>query len=491
MKAIVTSILEPDAEAVERRFADVPPGSSLVEIRADHLRAREVAGLVARSPRPTIVAARRPVDGGGFDGSEEERRAILEAALDAGAAFVDVEHDGALETLAWGPAAGRVILSHHGGSCDARALARRLGAMASSPAARLKIVPVAEAPEDAWAIRSLLETAARLGRPLAAFAMGRPGALTRLLAPSWGAWGTYGAAAPGRETAPGQWTAAELAGTWDVLAIGPSTKLYGLAGADLSRSPSPAMHLAGYRELGLDARYLPLEAGRFASVLACCGKAGALGIEALGVTIPFKEDAARAARPGDAYARAAGAVNTLLFREEVPSGFNSDAPAVAACVRERVDPAGLEVAVAGSGGAARGAAVALREAGGRVTLYGRNAARLEQAAADCGVGHRPLAELPFARWDVLVQATPVGRSGERLLPARALRGRVVLDMVYGTAPTPLLADARAAGLATIDGFEMLVAQAELQFRLMTGHPAPAGVLQRAGRGWLDGPGGPQ
>jgi shikimate 5-dehydrogenase len=123
-------------------------------------------------------------------------------------------------------------------------------------------------------------------------------------------------------------------------------------------------------------------------------------------------------------------------------------------------------------------------------MYGRDAARLAAAAGECGVDHRPIAELPFARWDLLIQATPVGRDGERLLPARALRGRLVLDMIYGPAPTPLLADAAAAGIEAIDGFEMLVAQAEMQFRLMTGREAPAEVMRRAGRSRLDGPGTP-
>ena len=75
MKAIVTSILEATAPAVERRFAEVPPGSAFVEIRADRLRAPDVAALVARAPRPAIVAARVPADGGSFDGSAGERRA--------------------------------------------------------------------------------------------------------------------------------------------------------------------------------------------------------------------------------------------------------------------------------------------------------------------------------------------------------------------------------------------------------------------------------
>jgi len=62
-----------------------------------------------------------------------------------------------------------------------------------------------------------------------------------------------------------------------------------------------------------------------------------------------------------------------------------------------------------------------------------------------------------------------------LLPARWL----VYDRVYGPAPTPLLAAARAAGARTLDGLGMLVHQAARSFALWTGLALPVELL--AGR----------
>ena len=50
--------------------------------------------------------------------------------------------------------------------------------------------------------------------------------------------------------------------------------------------------------------------------------------------------------------------------------------------------------------------------------------------------------------------------------------------------TPLVRDARRRGLAVIDGFELLVAQALLQYRRMSGNEASADTMARAGRTWL-------
>jgi len=83
-----------------------------------------------------------------------------------------------------------------------------------------------------------------------------------------------------------------------------------------------------------------------------------------------------------------------------------------------------------------------------------------------------------------VQATPLGSSGESVVPSERLEGRVVLDAVYGPRETPLVRDARHRGLAVIDGFELLVAQAVLQYRRMSGNVASADTMARAGLAWL-------
>ena len=57
----------------------------------------------------------------------------------------------------------------------------------------------------------------------------------------------------------------------------------------------------------------------------------------------------------------------------------------------------------------------------------------------------------------------------------------VVDLVYRSGSTPLLAAARAHGARTLDGLEMLVAQGALSLELWTGQPAPLEVMRRAAR----------
>src|SRR5258707_15594145 len=104
------------------RLAETPAECAFAARGADRLGAGDVAGIVRRAGRPVIASVRTTEGGGAFDGSTEEKRAILTAALSAGAAFVDVEWDGPLRNLAFPSSADRVILSHHGGRSAQQAL---------------------------------------------------------------------------------------------------------------------------------------------------------------------------------------------------------------------------------------------------------------------------------------------------------------------------------------------------------------------------------
>lgn len=480
---VVCSIRESDVSSFRRALALVPVGCGLVEVRVDDLRTEEIAGLVKDSPRPLIVTLRRRAEGGGFDGSEEERSLGLHAALAAGARFVDVEWGSPQQRLANGEQASRVVLSYHGPECSLKTLAPILRSMASSSAARLKIVPDARSLADAGEIRQLLERSNHEGLPLACFAMGRLGAITRLMAPAWGSWATYGSLTSGRETAPGQFSVADLLGTYDVLGIGTKTRIFALLGRSVFGSPSPAMHRAGYRETDLDARYLPVELDALEDCLPLLGREGLLGVEALAVTIPFKEAAGDRCRLEDELAKVSGAVNTVLVGHDGWKGYNTDGTAVLELIRRQLAPEGVEVAIVGAGGTARAAAAALAGAGYAVTVFNRTLARAEEIARRLGVRAADLASLPAHGWEVLVQATPLGSAGERFLPREALRGRMVLDAVYGR-ETPLVRDARENGLFVADGLDLLVAQAVPQFRRMTARTARESTLRNAAQRWL-------
>jgi 3-dehydroquinate dehydratase/shikimate dehydrogenase len=480
---VVESILASDAVMAETALRRAHRASGLVELRADRLPREAIVDLVRRSRRSLIVTVRRREEGGGFEGSEERRRERLLCALEAGARFIDVEWASGLRDLAEGALAERVILSHHGVACRSEALLALYHEMRRSRAGRLKIVADAGTPADVVHVRDLLRAARGHDDRLACFAAGRAGATSRLLAPSWGSWASYGSSRTTPPAGAGQFPAAEMLEVFDVLRIGAHTRRFALLGRDVLGSPSPAMHRRGYRAARIDACYFPLELDRLEDGLTLLGREQGLGVEGLGVTLPFKEEIARRCTRLDPVAAACGAVNTVRLEASGWSGFNTDGPAMLALVAGAIDPRGARVAVVGAGGTAAAAAAVLGGAGARVCLYNRSLARAREAARRTGASFEPLERLASASWDVLVQATPLGKAGEEIVPARALSGRVVLDAAYGKG-TPLVRAARRKGLVVFDGVDLLVAQGVLQMELLTGTRPAAADLRQAARRWL-------
>jgi shikimate dehydrogenase len=264
--------------------------------------------------------------------------------------------------------------------------------------------------------------------------------------------------------------------------VGGSTRIFGVVSANALHSLSPAMHNAAFEAAGIDAVYVPLQVVDFDDFLTF---AEDMGVEGASVTIPFKLDALRAAGSSDALTRQVGAANTLRRRRRGWEATNTDVEGflqpLGAAWGERMD--GVRVAVLGAGGSARAVIVALASQGARVTVHAR---REEQAAElarsfNVGAGAYP----PEAgSWDILVNCTPLGgaaRRQESPMPAGRMTGRLVYDLTYGAGEATLLRDARGAGLATLDGLAMLVAQAEQQFDWWTGRRPEPGVMESAAR----------
>jgi shikimate dehydrogenase len=257
----------------------------------------------------------------------------------------------------------------------------------------------------------------------------------------------------------------------------------GVCGWPVAHSRSPAMQNAALRAAGLDGwEYLalPLPPELFAETVLALPAAGFRGVN---VTIPHKEAALALADEASPAARAIGAANTLTFE---PGGAiaadNTDAPGLLEALAERVDPAGRSALVLGAGGAARAAAWALAGAGADVAVWNRTAARAAALAADLGVHH---AAVP-APADVVVNATSVGLDPNidpfKAIPLKADTfgaGSYVIDLVYGSGETRLLAAARSRGARVIDGLEILVAQGAASFERWTGMMAPRQAMREA------------
>jgi shikimate dehydrogenase len=271
--------------------------------------------------------------------------------------------------------------------------------------------------------------------------------------------------------------------------------VYGLVGTPVEHSLSPPMHEAAYDARGLDARYVTFEPHEDAGA-AAVGAAATLGVAGLNVTIPFKRQVLDAVDP-DPLAARIGAVNTVDFGTDPPTGYNTDAAGVVrALTHHGVGLSGTAVVV-GAGGAGRATAFALAEEGMTVHVANRTVERARELASAVAASHPAgpaavqghgldaLADLLDGA-DVLVNATSVGMDEDRSpVPAGALRADLaVLDAVYSPLETRLLADARAAGATTVDGAWMLLYQGVEAFELWTGEPAPVDRMNEALRSRL-------
>jgi shikimate dehydrogenase len=269
-------------------------------------------------------------------------------------------------------------------------------------------------------------------------------------------------------------------------------QVYGLIGNPVGHSLSPPMHEAAYEAAGLDARYVTFEPPESEGA-AAVESAATLGVAGLNVTIPFKQQVLPAVEPAP-LAERVGAVNTVDFGTDPPTGYNTDAAGVTrALTHHDVALAGTAVVV-GAGGAGRAAAFALADAGMAIRVANRTVERAEElaAAVDAGPGAGAtahgldrLAEL-LADADVLVNATSVGMDEDvSPVPADALHADLaVLDAVYSPAETRLLREAAAADATTVDGAWMLLYQGVEAFERWTGREAPVDAMNDALRARL-------
>ena len=230
---------------------------------------------------------------------------------------------------------------------------------------------------------------------------------------------------------------------------------------------------AAFAELGLDWRYLalPVPPERFAETVRALH---ASGYRAANVTIPHKLAALEVADEVSDAARAIGAVNTLSLHEDGGiAGDNTDAAGLRDALGE---PPPATALVLGAGGAARAAIWALADAGAQVTVWNRTPTRARALADELGV---EAAERPGPA-EVLVTATSVGlRREDSLAGLPLVDARVVVDLVYGDAPTPLARWAEDRGARLVDGLEVLVRQGARSLTLWTGRDAPVDVMRRA------------
>ena len=460
--------------ALLRRASAEP--ADLHELRFDLMKEQpKVEELTAVSSRPVIATCRSLREGGGFAGSADERRDILRRAIRSGAAYIDAEtadipYLDNRENVT-------LIASLHDFETTPDDLEEKIADLAASGADWVKFAVAVRRTADNLKV---LAAIASSPKPCIGIGMGERGLLSRILGPAYGSKVTFGSLETGRESAPGQPTARELAELYRVGNITTDTAVYGLLGDPVAQSRGYVLHNRAFARLGIDAVYISFLAESAEEFLEAVP--GAVNLQGLSVTIPHKHAALAWADSASEAATRIGAANTLIDGPDGWRAENTDCLAIfetikAAFAAAGVDPYGVRTLVLGAGGTARAAGVALMLLGCRVAVAARDMIKAGKLALDMGWEAVAWKEAWQGDWKVVANATPVGMTPNidaSPYPAHGWRkGMLAFDAVHNPAETRFLREAAAAGARPISGEDMFFRQAAGQFKLWTGKTLPA------------------
>ncbi|WP_201615522.1 shikimate dehydrogenase [Psychrobacter urativorans] len=253
-------------------------------------------------------------------------------------------------------------------------------------------------------------------------------------------------------------------------------------GNPIAHSKSPEIHqvFAAQPELDISyqRQYCPDDAESFTAVVEAFFHGGGVGAN---VTVPFKQVAYNICltRGGlSEHAKVAGAVNTLLTKDGALYGDNTDGQGLVNHMTRLGWPlASMRVALLGAGGAARGVVLPLIQASiGELTIANRTPSKAETLVAELSAASPTInkhdintcatAELT-GEFDLIINATSIGLSGDTLPLADNLNCHYAYDMMYGR-ELPFLQHFAAREAQVSEGYGMLIGQAALSFKRWTG-----------------------
>jgi 3-dehydroquinate dehydratase/shikimate dehydrogenase len=422
--------------------------------------------------------------GGVFAGSLMDRHScILSAASNYDLVELEAGTDLTHEVLSAVPPSKRMI-SWSGLACDAVQLHSKFNELSRVPADSYCLTVEATQASDGLAALQFLK---ELGRnDVTAFCTGPFGLWSRLLAPFFGAPFLFGHSGV-QTSASGEPAISRLISDYGFPALHPLCELYGMVGNRIFQSPSPRLHNAGYRALNYPALFLPFHEECFEDFwtdMVVSSQLESLGFPIHGLTIvsPHKEAALAAAGLRSPMASRAGASNLFVRNNGIWEAHTTDPESVASIHHPRngkhngnMTP--RKAAVIGCGGAGRAVAAALHQAGMDVTLVNRGKERGDCATGLLGLPFVLLSDFQAEGFTLLVNATPVGREDDSLPFAidSLSRDTVVVDLAYGTRPTPLVSGMHTRGNTVIDGHDVVLTQVRKQFHMMVGQEMPRSV----------------
>ena len=263
----------------------------------------------------------------------------------------------------------------------------------------------------------------------------------------------------------------------------PIPKLAGVCGWPIHHSLSPILHSYWLKEMGVAGAYVPfaVDPKEAASAFRSLKQTSIMGVN---VTMPLKSAAFKAADIATEDAQKLGVANCLYKSADKLVAHNTDLEGFAAPLLSQFGAEAIQnsgALVIGAGGASRAVLGALLSLGvPEICLINRTDSKAEDLVSQVNVPNFytvPWArrQEAVARADLIINASSAGMTGKPKLDISLENGRagsLVYDLIYTPRQTALMRQAKANGMRTLGGLEMLIAQARPSFKLFYGKMPP-------------------
>ncbi|MCL2243517.1 MAG: type I 3-dehydroquinate dehydratase [Treponema sp.] len=496
-----------------RKFID------LAELRVDCLDPDERL-LIRRFPElaglPVILTIRRDIDGGYYTGGEGSRvrlfaRGLAFANADRrfNFAYLDIEEDFDVPSLeeAARTFGTRIIRSCHilNGVIDE--IPEKIRSMRHAGDEIIKVAVTVKSTSDVLHVYQSSKACGNQDKIL--ICMGYYGIYSRILAERFGSSISYSSALSENEIpgASGQLDVKELAELYRFRNISGNTKIYGIVGFPLKSSISPWFINTVFSLENSDSVYVPFPADSISDFIQLAEE---MNVQGLSITVPYKESILPFLNKNSAAVLSIGACNTIKRTEEGWFGENTDCTGFSESLLnflERKNLKWMKATIIGAGGVARAVAAEISRLGGNAVILNRSVHKAKNIASlynfrwggldDHGV------EMMAKFSDLIIQTTSVGMDGYESMepqtdhqpkdsPNQRQDGsssshdpleiytftgkEAVMDLIYSPQETAFLKRAAASGCRTMNGYDMVIRQACMQYTSFMDREIPQQLL---------------
>ncbi len=453
----------------------------LVEVCLDRLHKEpDVKDIISGCKKPVLISCRPVAEGGHFDGTEEERLALMRQAILAGPDYIELDPKSAQKIPRFGKT--QRVVSFASMTRPLNDVEEAFEEATRCQADIIKFTWPTETLESAWPLLAVVSQKRML--PVVGLGLGRCGLTFSLLGRKYGSPWIYAALERGMEAFPGQPTVGELDDVYRWRQVDSKTRFIGVVGGGVIELAISKILNAAFDLSGMNTRCLPLD---FKSLDQVPKMLDILKIPAVIATPQAGRRVMSLATKGDDVSTASRFSDVIIKSADGWQAHNLVWKSTLRALEAKLGKQSGEdrpldkrnTIIIGSDGLAISLAHGIKRRQGLVSICSGDEVEAQKIAQSCELRYVPVAKLYETLVDVVAltaNTLDFGSKKSPLNPSLLRPGMTVMDLSEFPGESDLTQEARERGCKVVEPSEVFGDYVGLLFKSLTGQELPPDAI---------------